>query len=193
MSREQGLEMSKNNNRTLRIALPLILVLLGLVVYQYGYLKVHSQIASVSEKQTIKSKTLEKYMALVTEKPQMEKALLLMKDTRKADNLKLIEAQTPSLAAAFLQNEIKVLITSRGGAISSERVAKPEDIGSFRVINVSVDALVPDLRALIDILYSIETRTPFLVVRELDARNRDYRDPRDLTVKLDVSGLTQAK
>lgn len=185
--------MAGNRSRTLKAALPLIFILLVLVAYQYGYLSLQSQITSMKEKQAIKSRTLEKYISLITEKPQMEKELALLKDVRKGDNSKLIEAQTPALAAAVLQNEVKGIITSRGGVISSERVSKPEDIGSFRIINISIDTVVPDLRALIDILYSIETRTPYLIVKELDTRIRDYREPRDLTVKLDISALTQAK
>ncbi|MEJ2697488.1 MAG: hypothetical protein P8013_12675 [Candidatus Sulfobium sp.] len=53
--------------------------------------------------------------------------------------------------------------------------------------------MLPDVRALGDILYSLETRTPYLVVKELDARIRNYRDPRDLMVKLNVSALTSGK
>jgi hypothetical protein len=55
---------------------------------------------------------------------------------------------------------------------------------------VTVDAVLPDTRALADTLYAIETQTPYLAVRELDARIRNFREPRDLTVKLKVSGLT---
>ena len=53
--------------------------------------------------------------------------------------------------------------------------------------------MIPDSRILSEVLYSIETRTPFLVVKELDARVKNYRDPRELMVKLDVSALTGGK
>ena len=61
------------------------------------------------------------------------------------------------------------------------------------MITASVDTVLPDPRALRDILYSIETRTPYLTVKELDVRIRNYRDPRELVVKLDVSALTSAR
>lgn len=170
-----------------------MVILSGLVIYQYGYLRVHSDITSIKEEQAVKTKTLEKYITLISEKPYLEKKLSLLKETRKTDESKLIEGQTPSLAAAVLQDTVKGIITGRGGTISSERVIKPEDLEKFKVISVSIDAVLPDSRALSDILYAIETRTPYLVVKELDTRIRDYRNPKDLIIKLDVSALTAGK
>lgn len=180
-------------NRKLLIAIPLMVILSGLVIYQYGYLRIHSDITSIKEEQAVKTKTLEKYITLISEKPHLEKKLSLLKETRKTDESRLIEGQTPSLAAAVLQDTVKGIITGRGGTISSERVLKPEDLGKFKIISVSIDAVLPDSRALSDILYAIETRTPYLVVKELDTRVRDYRNPRDLIIKLDVSALTATK
>jgi hypothetical protein len=85
------------------------------------------------------------------------------------------------------------MITARGGTISSERVEKPEDLGKFKVVTVSIDAVVPDSRVLSDALYAMETQTPYLVVRELDTRVRNYTQPRDLMVRLKVSGMTGGK
>lgn len=176
--------------KTLIVSIPFMIILMGLLIYQYGYLRIRSELATIKEEQAIKTRTLEKYINLISEKPSLEKRLTSLKEARKADDSKLIEGQTLSLAAAQLQEIVKSTITGRGGTISSERVGKPEDRGKFKVISVSVDAVIPDARALSEILYSIETRTPYLVVKELDARVRNYRDPRELMVKLDVSALT---
>ncbi|MDH5769161.1 MAG: type II secretion system protein M, partial [Nitrospirota bacterium] len=70
---------------------------------------------------------------------------------------------------------------------------KLEDLGKFKVINISIDAVIPDPGALSEVLYSIETRTPYLIVKELDIRIRNYRDPRELMLKLDVSALYGGK
>ncbi len=180
-------------NRALRFGIPLIILLLGLLVYQYGYVRVKTEMASLKESRAVKVKTLEKFMALIAEKPQIEKKLAALKEARKADDSKLIEGQTPSIAAATLQDTVKGIVTGRGGTISSERVSKPEELGKFKIINISIDAVVPDARALGDILYSIETRTPYLVVKELDARIRNFKEPKDLMIKLDVSALTGGK
>lgn len=180
-------------SKTLIVSIPLAIILIGLLTYQYGYLRIQSELATIREEQAIKTKTLEKYINLISEKPALEKKLAALKETRKADDSKLIGEQTPSLAAAQLQEIVKSAITGRGGTISSERVGKPEDFEKFKVISVSVDAVIPDSRILSEILYSIETRTPYLVVKELDARVKNYRDPRELMVKLDVTALTGRK
>lgn len=187
----KNLKMKKNSR--LFIAVPLIAILLGLVIYQYGFLRVQTEVASIKETQDIKTKTLGKYLALISEKPQLEKKLSALKEQRKADDSKIIEAQTPSLAAATLQETVKGIVTGRGGTISSERVGKPEDLGKFKVISISIDAVLPDARALADILYAIETRTPYLTVKELDTRIRNFTEQRELIVKLDVSALTAGK
>jgi hypothetical protein len=85
------------------------------------------------------------------------------------------------------------MITSRSGTISSERVEEPEDLGKFKIVSVSIDALLPDARALSDALYAMETQTPYLVVRELDTRVRNFSQPRELMVRLKVSGITRGK
>jgi hypothetical protein len=180
-------------NRTLQIAIPLVILLLGLVLYQYGYLRLRGDIVSLKDDEAVKAKTLEKYMALISEKPQLDKRLADLKEARKADASKLIEGQTLSLAAAALQDVVKGIVIGKGGSISSERVVKPEDLGKFKVISISIDAVLPDARALSDVLYSIETRTPYLVVKEVDSRVRNFQNPRDLTIKLDVSALTSGK
>ena len=132
-------------------------------------------------------------MTLIAEKPRIEKQIISLKAERKSDDSKLIEGQTPSLAAATLQEIIKGIIVEKRGTISSERVGKPEDLGKFKVITVSIDAALPDTAALSEILYSIETRTPYLIVNELDTRVRNLRGPKDLMVKMDISALTGGK
>ncbi len=180
-------------NRTLIFALPVLAILLVIAVYEYGYLRVKEEIAAVRESEMVKTKTLEKYMNLIAEKPALEKKLADLKDRRKADESKIVDAQTLSLSAANVQDTVKGIITGKGGSISSERVEKPDDLGKFKVINVTIDAVIPDARALTDILYGIETRTPYLVVRELDGRVRNFRDPRELMVKFRIQALTGSK
>ncbi len=177
-------------SKTLIITIPLMVTLLGLVMYQFVYLRTQANVALIKEGQSIKTKTLEKYITLISEKPQLEKKLVSLKETRKADDSNLVEGQTPSLAAATLQDMVKGIVTGSGGTISSEQIGKPEDLGKFKVISVSINAVLPDSRALSDILYSIETRTPYLTVKELDVRVKNFRDPRELMVKLDISAIT---
>jgi hypothetical protein len=180
--------MNKKSN-LLPIAIPLLLFLLGAVVYQYGYLRVQRELTEMEETASVKLKALKKYMTLIADRPTLEKSLSALRELRKMENAKIIEGQTAPLAAATLQHTVKEVIMSRGGSIASERVEKPENAGDFKMITVTIDAILPDTRALGDTLLAIEMQTPYLVVRELDARIRNFKEPRDLTVRLKVSGL----
>lgn len=165
-------------------------ILVFLLIYQYGYLGIRTETASVKEEQDVKLKLLRKYMALIADKPLIEKQLSSLKAESRAEDSKLIQGQTPSLAAATLQEIITGIIVEKGGAISSQRVSTPEDMGRFKVITVSIDAVLPDTATLSEVLFSIETRTPYLVVKELDARVRNVRTPKELIAKIDISALT---
>jgi hypothetical protein len=180
-------------NRTLILTIPAMLVLIGLIVYQYVYLGVQKELISMKESQAIKTRTLEKYISLIAEKPEIEKNLTSLKEARDAEDAKLIEGQTLSLAAANLQEMVKDIVARNGGTISSERVGKPEDLETFKIIIISIDTVLPDTGSLSDILYAIETQTPSLTVKELDIRVRNFREPRELLVKLDVSALTRSR
>ena len=181
--------MNRRSNMV-SLATPLIIILLGAVIYQYGYLGVRGEMAEMEDAASVKMKTLTRYMTLIADKPTLEKNLNALRELRRTEEAKIIEGQTAPLAAASLQNTVKNAITSRGGSITSERVEKPENAGDFKMISVTIDAVLPDTRALGDTLLAIETQTPHLVVRELDTRIRNFREPRDLMVKLKVSGLT---
>ena len=181
--------MNRRGN-LLPIAIFLLIILLGAVGYQYGYLGIRGELTEMNDAASVKLKTLTRYMTLIAERPNLEKNLTALKEVRKMETEKIIEGQTAPLAAATLQHTVKDVITSRGGSIASERVEKPENAGDFKMITVTTDAILPDTRALGDALLAIETQTPYLVVRELDVRIRNFRDPKDLTVKLKVSGLT---
>jgi len=180
----------RRKNSILLVAVPLMLILLGIVAYEYGYLRVRAELTDLEGMASSRSKTLAKYLALIAEKPGLEEKLADMEDKRKTDSSKMIEGQTPSIAAASLQSVVKGVITARGGNIASDRVEKAEEMGKFKMITVTVDSVMPDTKALGDILHTIETQTPYLVVREMDVRIRNFKDPRDLSVKLKVSGLT---
>lgn len=180
-------------HKLLIVFIPLLIILSAIVIYEYAYLSVQEELTAATESTALKTKTLEKYIQLIAEKPELEKLLASLREQRKVEETKLVEGQTLSLAAAALQDTVKGIVTSRGGTISSERVGKPEDLGGFKIISVSIDAVVPDTRVLKDIIYSIETRTPYLAIKEVDTRVRNYREPRELIVKLDVIALTAVK
>jgi hypothetical protein len=181
----------KSRSRLLVIAVPLMLILMGAVIYQYGYQRVHAELAEKEEAASVKSRILQKYMGMIADKPRLETELTALKELRKAETSNMIEGQTASVAAAALQSHLDALIASMGGSIASKRVEKIEEAGKFKIITVTMDAVLPDTKALSDTLYAIESQIPYLAVRELEVRIRNPREPRDLSVRLKVSGLTE--
>ena len=50
------------------LAVPIILILFSLVVYEYAYLGVKAEKASIRERRDTKMKTLNKYIAVIAER-----------------------------------------------------------------------------------------------------------------------------
>jgi hypothetical protein len=183
----------ERRSRLLPFAAPLMVILAGFAVYEYGYERVEEEKASIREVELSKTRILEKYVAIISEKPALEANLSALKEKAKAEDSKIVAGETLSLAAATLGDSVKAVVTGKGGSISSERVEKPEDLGNFKVVNVSLDLILPDARALADVVYSIETRTPYIVIRELDTRVRNFQQPKELMIRLRVAALTRGK
>jgi len=181
-------------NKRLLYAIPVIILLAGLVVYRYGFQDVRARISALREERSMKMEMLNRYNALISKRPAIEARLAELKREREGIQERLIEAQTASLAAATLQNMVKSIFTGNGGTISSERVEKTEEKGAFRVVGATINGTVPDTGTLKDILYEIETHIPYLMIKRLDVRVRNYRRPTGvLTVNITVSALTAAR
>lgn len=184
---------SLKRNKSAIFGIPLIIILSGFVFYEYGFLNIQAQKESILDAEKVKMKTLGKYVSLISQKEHLEKYMSRLKELRAAQNSKMIDGRTVSLAAANLQSTVRNLISSRGGNISSERVEKPEDFGKFKIISISVDTVLPDARALANIVYAIETQTPYLFIKEMDSRIVNYSKPKDLLVKLKISALASGR
>lgn len=210
-------------SRLLIAAIPVLIILTGLTIYQFGYLTIKESLARIKEEQESKTRTLQKVLAAIAERGELEKKLGALNEQRKVDSAKLMTGDTVSLSAVALQEMVKGIIVSRGGVISSERIGKEETPGMvsgakkedlktlkgekvskakketsgekkrFKIVQVSFDFVAPEIGALRDIFFYIETRVPYLVIKELDCRVRNFREPRELMVKLDVSALYGGK
>jgi hypothetical protein len=179
----------KRKSKLLIISIPIIIILAGFMVYEYGIVNVYRQADEMKDQHAAKMKMLEKCSALIAQKPLLEKQAVELKQARKNEEAKMMAAQTIAIASANLQNAVKGIITGRNGVISSERVERTEEVRKFKMISVTVDAVFPDIRALSDTLVAIETQTPYLVIKEVDVRVRNYANPRELIVKLKVAAL----
>lgn len=168
-------------------------VLLVLAAHEYVYLPIQEERRAMEEMSEAKMTTLKKYVNTLAQKAPFEAAIASLRDRQRTEKEKMVEGQTPSVAAANLQNLVKGIIVGKGGAISSERAEKPEDLAPFKVVTVSIETILPDTKALQEMLLLMETQTVSLYVRELDVRIRNMREPRDLTAKFKISALNAGK
>jgi hypothetical protein len=181
------------NSKLLLWLIPFLVILLGFALYDYVYLSIQAEMQTLDELKESKQKTLEKYISVIKQKGALEDKINALKESRKSRETTTVEGQTPSVAAANLQNMVKSIITSKGGTVSSERAEKSVDLSHLKVITVSIDTILPETKALYDILYLLETHPVTLLIRELDVRVRNMREPRELTVKFKVSAMNMGK
>jgi hypothetical protein len=181
------------NSKFLFWLIPFLVILLGFTFYDYVYLSIQAEIQTLDELKEAKQKTLEKYVSAINQKGALEQRINVLKESRKSRETTTVEGQTPSVAAANLQNMIKNIITGKGGTVSSERAEKSEDLSHLKVITVSIDTILPESKALYDILYLFENHPMTLLIRELDVRVRNMREPRELMVKFKVSAMNMGK
>ena len=181
------------NSKLLFWLLPFLVILLGFAFYDYVYMAIQTEMQTLDELKELKQKTLEKYISAIDQKGMLENRINALKGSRKSRETTTVEGQTPSVAAANLQSMVKGIITGKGGTISSERAEKSEDLSYLKVITVSVDTILPEVKALYDILYLFETNPVTLLIRELDVRVRNTHEPRELLVKFKVSAMNRGK
>jgi hypothetical protein len=187
---QTGIKNMKKNR--LLIGIGLILILTVLVVYRYGYVSLVGGIERIKDQREMKQKTLSKYHALISKREALTEEIDRLRNLLKDEELKLISGQTPALASASLQGMLKQLIHEKGVSITSERVERTDEKDGYRVVSVSFDMTTNSIGAISDILYNIESRTPYMVINQLSVRVRNYRRPSQLTIRLKVSGLSRS-
>ncbi len=185
--------LSRNSGRLLLLALPLIAMLGGGVVYRYGYLRVRAELSDIEEAQAQKIQILQKQVTLISKKSQLEQEQRALWEARRAEGTKFIDGTTAAMAAASMQQMVKGVITGKGGAVLAENVERPEDAAGFTIISETLDSSYPDIKAFLDTICALETQAPCLSIREVDVRVKNSTDPRDLAVRLRISALTTVK
>lgn len=171
------------------VALGLLLIVLVLV-YQITlaplWARYRAQAPAIAE-QTAK---LARYQQLAARAPALRERLdALRNDPRFNDYL--VPGNSSALAAAGLQQRLQELAQAHDGRVLSTRVGKPRLDGDFEHVNVNARLQI-DLAGLQALLYSLETRAPYLFVRNLNVFRQAGRRNQGadlLDVQLDLDGL----
>lgn len=131
------------------------------------------------------------YRERAEQRPRLAE-LVAEAEARAADVTGYLEAVDEALAAAELQDRVKVVIEGAGGALRSAqslRVEAVEDSPGVRRAGLQV-RFIADIESLASILYELETGEPYLFVDALSIREprrqRRRRDEPEGQPQLDV-------
>lgn len=128
---------------------------------------------------------------------QARRAKLEQRDT---NNPGLIRAGTDALAAAHLQAAVTKLIVRGGGSVASMQVLPPSREGEFQRVRINANVRSPMLK-FFDVLYEIESATPFIFVDSLNIRSAFAARPGQssstqttmLSIRLQVSSFRRTE
>jgi len=168
------------------------------VCFRYGvvgpYLAYKEQVEGsiVQELQRI-----EKSLKQISRGPQAEHWVAMLHQRYQGIVSRLIPGETPSLAAAHLQERLQRLASQSGLEIVTTQVMRDEVVGEFHKISVQL-TLRGEMLAFADFLTAVEYDSWWLTVTTLDIRAYyamqqlgQRAAPRPLTVTMEVGGFMQ--
>jgi hypothetical protein len=154
------------------------LLIIGLIVLVFG---------GQSAETTDAVHQLAVYRAELAMRPLLETAL--KQSRQKAAAVPgLITSDSVALAQAQLQDEVKSIVTDNQGEVRTAQIVPATTVDGFEVISIQYDLAVP-MAKLRDLIYAIETRTPYLFVDDADIiAQQDWQsgDPLPTNPMLDV-------
>ena len=127
------------------------------------------------------------YRAEVALRPELEAALKQAR-LKASATPGLIASDSVALAQAQLQDEVKSIVTDNQGEVRTAQIVPATNVDGFQVIAIQYDLAVP-MAKLRDLIYAIETRTPYLFVDDADIiaqQDLQSGDPQPINPMLDV-------
>ncbi len=176
-----------------RMAALALLFALGAAVYLFAvaptlaaYERTHQDLREHTE-------LLARYQRIAATRPALE-AQLAELQVRQAESGVYLSGATDALAAAELQDRVNAIIQASGGALTSTQALPVKTEGVFRRISVRAQ-FTGTIEALHQAVYDLEANKPYLLVDNIDVRNRQRRrranQPEgvpNLTIRLDLYG-----
>jgi len=135
---------------------------------------------------------LQRYQRLAARAPRLQQQLKVLRDDARFNDY-LLGGASSALAAAGLQQRLQGLAQEHDGRVLSTRVIQPQPDGDFEQVSINARLRI-DLAGLQALLYGLETRPPYLFVRNLNVYRQGRRQDDDgkLEVQLDIHGLRLA-
>lgn len=142
---------------------------------------------------------LQRYKRSIAGKQAWQKQLTILKQ-REQSSQHFSNKGTPALASADFQKLIKTTVIDAGGRLTSTQVVPPSEEESFTKITIKV-RMTGNMRALRDVLYTLEAARPMLLVDNLtlrpirgrrDRKTRKMMPSDELNIYFDVVGYLRA-
>lgn len=121
---------------------------------------------------------LGRYEALDKARPQVQAELQAMQQ-RNATMSGLVEGNSAALAAAQVQSDVKAIVERNGGTVLSSQNMPSSLSDNFEKIEIQYDLTMPP-GSLKNVIYQIETHTPYLFLDSVNMRipeNWGLQDP----------------
>ena len=113
---------------------------------------------------------IRRFQNLQAQGPQLE-AQLKSLDREVGNASFYVNAETPALAAAALQKQVKSAVDGAGGKLTSTQNLPIKEEGNARRVAILV-RMSGDVDALFKVLYDLEAESPLLFIDNLTVRNR---------------------
>ena len=172
------------------VALALVLIP-AIALIRFGIWPLVESYASSDSELAQTRAEISRYQQLLNELPALEAAVEELERTRPLAPY-LLAGTNRALAAADLQRRLQDAAEKHGVTILSLRVKTPVDDGQLERISVEA-RLRAGIRELRDLLYIVETTTPYLFVEDLSINVRQprrvRRAPSGLEISLTLFGL----
>ena len=170
---------------------------LAVVGAVYALVSAHRSTEAVAEALAAKESKLVKYREKLLEKEAVSAELAAVRSALKQAEAGLLTGETPSLAAAEVQEIVTSVANAAGGQIKTVRVLPPEPLRrqSFLAIPVEV-TLHSSMRELTQLLYRLDgsaklLRISKMEIKPLGRQARRGATPETLSTTLTVEGFAR--
>lgn len=155
----------KIKERSLALAILAVAAVIAWIMILHPLMNI---VTGESEETESSLQLLARYHALEKARPQVEAELKAMQQ-RSAAMSGLIEGKSAALAAAAVQSEVKSIIERHGGSVMSSQNMPPAAADGFEKIEIQYMLSLP-LGSLKNVVYEIETHTPYLFIDNVNMR-----------------------
>lgn len=173
----------------LKIALPLTIVLLCYIAYEYGYVALSTKVTELKDDREQKEHMLYKYTVAVSKRQQIASTLNFLRPIKMNDDKGIIKSSQPNDALEHFNHTLREIIAKNGGQINGSNKALPQKKGKYVIYEMEIDTLLPDVRALSDIFYEIESNALYMIIKYVDVRVINPASPRELAAKFKIAAI----